>query len=127
MPQSSIGRCRLRRPARPSHAAAPAPILRATPMSARHCLAFLSDRNESNASSVIVNPIFGEGPLLADCVEEVREQAILDRTMRPAHGGLIVPKWAGAQRSGSALRASGGSGPWRPGGTRRERPTGLLA
>jgi hypothetical protein len=34
-------------------------------MSARHCLAFLSDRNEPNASSMIVTPIFGERPLLA--------------------------------------------------------------
>ena len=47
-----------------------------------------------------------EGPLLADCVEEVCELAMLDPTMRPAHGCLIVPKRAGAQGSGSALRAS---------------------
>ena len=63
----------------------------------------------------------------ADCVEEVCELAMLDPTMRPAHGCLIVPKRAGAQGSGSALRASGGSGPWQQGGTRLEHPTGLLA
>src|SRR6266403_5696905 len=58
--------------------------------------------------------------LLADCVEEVRKLAILDRTMQPPHGRLIVPKRAGAQGSGSALRASGGSGPWQP--AQRELP-----
>ena len=66
------------------------------------------------------------GPKSADCVEEVCELAMLDPTMRPAHGCLIVPKRAGAQGSGSALRASGGSGPWQQGGTRLEHPTGLL-
>ena len=35
---SFIARCRLRRLARPSHAAAPAPILRAAPMSVWNCL-----------------------------------------------------------------------------------------
>src|SRR4029450_1330593 len=64
--------------------------------------------------------------LWVDCVEEVRELAIWHRTMRPARGCLIGPKRAGAQASGSALRASGGSGRLRQGGTRLERPTGLL-
>ena len=43
-------------------------------MSARRCLAFLSDRNESSAGSTIVTPIFGEGPLLADAVEKVENR-----------------------------------------------------
>src|SRR5260221_14772240 len=90
MPASLLGRCRLRRVAQPSHAVAPEQILRATPMSAWNCLVFLPVRNESNASSMIGSPIFGEGPLLAQ-----------SRPSLSRYGSGADPK-LGVRRSGAS-------------------------
>jgi len=123
-------RCRLRRLARPSHAGAPGPIRHADPMSALHCLAFLSVRNESNASSMIGSPIFGEGPLLArsgrssttrflrlltasalasDCIGRERRLAVPGRD---AGGANELRRWVGpcgrtSREAGTSLQGKG--------------------
>src|SRR5512141_169938 len=68
-----------------------------------------------------------ERPLLADCVEEVGELIVRDRSNRQAHAGSPVLKRTSKRAAGSALPAFGGSGRWPPGGTRPEHPRGLSA
>jgi hypothetical protein len=68
-----------------------------------------------------------EGPVLADCVEEVGKLIVLDESERQARAGSVRLKRASEQAAGSALPAFGGSGRWPPSTKRASQPEAIEA